>query len=194
VIPVTTFYGKGRGLSVGAGSEPAPTAYHEKIYSKQFFYPPLINRFSKMKDIQKLVALAKPYWRRVLVGVILSFLASAITGAIAWLVKPALDHVFVQRQYQYLKFIPVGLVFLYLLKGFFEFGQTYMMKSVGFKIVRDMRNDIYQRLLYFPVGYFAKESSGRILSKIINDVSVLSGTVSKVPVTFFLESSQVIIE
>jgi len=146
-----------------------------------------------MKDIRKLVALARPYWRRVLVGVILSFLASAITGAIAWLVKPALDHVFVQRQYQYLKFIPVGLVFLYLLKGFFEFGQTYMMKSVGFKIVRDMRNDIYRRLLCFPVSYFTKESSGRILSKIINDVSVLSGTVSKVLVTFFLESSQVII-
>src|SRR3990172_4620406 len=110
----------------------------------------MINRFSKMKDIRKLVALARPYWRRVLVGVILSFLASAITGAIAWLVKPALDHVFVQRQY--LKFIPVGLVFLYLLKGFFEFGQTCMMKSVGFKIGRDMRNDIYQRLLYFPVS------------------------------------------
>lgn len=126
-------------------------------------------------------------------GIILSFLASAITGAIAWLVKPALDYVFVQKQYQYLKYIPVGLVFLYIMKGFFEFGQTYMMKSVGYKVVRDMRNNIYQKLLYFPVSYFTKESSGKILSRMINDVNILSGTISKVLVDIFLESSQMII-
>ena len=146
-----------------------------------------------MKDFRKLVVLARPYWRRILVGVILSFLASAITGAIAWLVKPALDYVFVEKQYQYLKFIPVGLVFLYIMKGFFEFGQTYMMKSVGFKIVRNMRNNIYQKLLYFPVSYFTKESSGKILSRMINDVNILSGTISKVLVDIFLESSQIVI-
>ena len=85
-----------------------------------------------MKNLQKIIALAKPYWKRITVGVILSFSASALTGAIAWIVKPALDYVFVEKQYQYLKILPIVLVFLYILKGFFEFGQTYMMKSVGY--------------------------------------------------------------
>ncbi|HLC16608.1 MAG TPA: ABC transporter transmembrane domain-containing protein [Thermodesulfovibrionia bacterium] len=146
-----------------------------------------------MKDFRKLIQLARPHYKRIIIGVTMSFLASAMTGAIAWLVKPALDHVFVQKQYQYLKFIPAGLVFLYLLKGFLEFGQNYMMKSVGYKIVRDMRNNIYRTLLYFPVSYFTKESSGKILSKIINDVNILSGTISKILVTFFLETSQLVI-
>jgi subfamily B ATP-binding cassette protein MsbA len=144
-------------------------------------------------DFKKVIVLAKPYTGRIIIGVILSFLASALTGAIAWVVKPALDHVFIEKRYEYLRLLPVLLVFLYIIKGFFEFGQTYMMKSVGFKIVRDVRNRIYARLLIFPVGYFTRESSGKILSRIINDVNILSGTISKILVTFFLEFSQVLI-
>ncbi|RMD55570.1 MAG: hypothetical protein D6828_04460, partial [Nitrospirae bacterium] len=102
-----------------------------------------------MHDIFKVIDLARPYWRRIVFGVILSFLASSLTGAIAWVVKPALDYVFVEKQYQYLKLLPILLVLLYVMKGFFEFGQTYLMKSVGFKIIRDMRNNIYRHLLYF---------------------------------------------
>src|SRR3990172_2603017 len=146
-----------------------------------------------MSDLQKLFKLAKPYTGRIIIGVVLSFLASALTGAIAWIVKPALDAVFIDKKYEYLRLLPVALVFLYILKGFFEFGQTYMMKSVGFKIIRDVRNDIFARLLTFPVGYFTRESSGKILSRIINDVNILSGTISKILVTFFLESAQLVI-
>jgi subfamily B ATP-binding cassette protein MsbA len=143
-----------------------------------------------MSDIQQILHIAKPHWKRIIIGVLFSFIASGLTAAIAWVVKPALDVVFIEKQYHYLKLLPAALVLLYVLKGFFEFAQTYMMKSVGFKIVRDVRVDMYQKLIFFPMSYFTKESSGKILSRIINDVNVLSSSITKILVTFTLESTQ----
>ena len=55
-----------------------------------------------MRPVPKIIQLTKPYWPRIFAGIILGLLVSAITGAIAWAVKPALDEVLVGKKYEYL--------------------------------------------------------------------------------------------
>jgi subfamily B ATP-binding cassette protein MsbA len=55
------------------------------------------------------------------------------------------------------------------------------------KLVREMRNKIYNHILYLPLGYFNKESSGVIISRTMSDVNGVSGLISGVLSTFIVE-------
>ncbi|RJQ19421.1 MAG: ABC transporter ATP-binding protein [Nitrospiraceae bacterium] len=140
----------------------------------------------------KIIKLTKPYWPRVFAGIVLSLLVSGITAAIAWAVKPALDEIFADKKYEYLKLFPAGIFLLFALKGALNFGQNYLMKSAGMKLVRDMRNKLYSHVLSLPVGYFTKESSGVIISRIMYDAEMLRGLISDIIKAFVLEVPTII--
>jgi subfamily B ATP-binding cassette protein MsbA len=110
-----------------------------------------------------------------------------MTGAIAWSVKPALDEILVGKKYQYLTLLPLGVLLLFVVKGFLSFGQAYLMKSAGMKLVRDTRNRLYDHLLHLPMGYFNRESSGVVISRIMHDVETLQRLVGDVIRTFIVE-------
>ncbi|MFZ5907983.1 MAG: ABC transporter ATP-binding protein [Nitrospirota bacterium] len=145
-----------------------------------------------MGSVERIRNLTKPYWPRILGGIAFGLLVSGITAAIAWAVKPALDEVLVGKKYEYLKFLPLGIVLLFSAKGVFSFCQAYLMRSAAMKLVRDTRNRLYHHILRLPIGYFHKESSGVIISRIINDVESLNGLVSDFVKTFIVEIPTVI--
>jgi ATP-binding cassette, subfamily B, bacterial MsbA len=146
-----------------------------------------------MKAFRKIVELTKPYWPRIFVGILLGFMASGITGAIAWSIKPALDKIFMERRYEYLHYLPAGVFFLFVLKGFIGFGQSYMMRSAGMKLIRETRNRLFSHVIYLPLSYFQKESSGIIISRIMNDAQKMNQLVSGVLKEFVVEIPTVII-
>ncbi|MEW6066690.1 MAG: ABC transporter ATP-binding protein [Nitrospirota bacterium] len=146
-----------------------------------------------MSVIKKITEITKPYWPRIFAGVVLSLMVSGITGAIAWFVKPALDEILVEKKYEYLKLLPLGIFLLFLIKGLLHFFQMYLMKSAGMKLVRETRNKLYRHMLCLPVSYFNKESSGVIISRITNDAGAFNGLISEVIKAFIVEVPTVII-
>jgi subfamily B ATP-binding cassette protein MsbA len=145
-----------------------------------------------MTHLEKVIKMTRPYWPRIAAGIVLGLMVSGITAAIAWLVKPALDEVLVGKNYEYLKYVPIGIVALFILKGVLNFCQTYLMKSAAMKMIRELRNRLFDHILYLPASYFNKESSGVIISRIINDVEVLDGLISHVIKNFVMELPTVI--
>jgi len=145
-----------------------------------------------MHIVKKIIEITKPYWPRIFAGILLSLMVSGIAGAIAWSVKPALDVVLVGKKYGYLKLLPIGIFLLFITQGLLSFGQSYLMKSAGMKLVRETRNKLYNHILYLPVGYFNRESSGVIISRVMNDVEALNGLISDVIKTFIVEVPTVI--
>ncbi|MEW6108859.1 MAG: ABC transporter ATP-binding protein [Nitrospirota bacterium] len=145
-----------------------------------------------MQIIKKIIELTKPYWPRLFAGILLGLMISGITAAIAWAVKPALDEIFIEKKYEYLKLLPVGILLLFGTKGFLTFGQTYLIQSAGMKLVREMRNKLYNHILYIPAGYFNSESSGVIISRIMYDVDALNGLFSAVIKNFIISVPTVI--
>ena len=140
----------------------------------------------------KIIKLTRPYWKMVFVSIILSLMVSGITAAIAWSVKPALDEIFADKKYEYLKLVPAAVFLLFAFKGVLDFGQSFIMKAAGVKLVRETRNRLFAHILNLPIGYFNKESSGLILSRIMYDSEVLSGLMSNVLKAFVLEVPTII--
>ncbi|NTU43221.1 MAG: ABC transporter ATP-binding protein [Nitrospirales bacterium] len=138
---------------------------------------------------KRLILLVKPYAGRLVLAAVTSLLVSATNGGLAWLVKPALDGLFVKKDATLLVLLPLGVLVLYFLKGLFSFLQAYLMKAISAKVVRDIRNRLYAHLLALPVDEFKKESSGALLSRTINDASVLQNVLANGVRDLFVETA-----
>ncbi len=150
-----------------------------------------------MKDgfIQRLRAvmeLVGPYRKRVLLSIVLSVILSGINGALAWLVKPAMNGIFLEKKAEFLIYISAGVFVLYMMRGVLSFGHSYLMTSVGMKIVRDLRNRLYEHLTFVPVSRYNERSTGVMLSRIINDAGQLQKVVAHSIKDLFVEGTTVI--
>jgi subfamily B ATP-binding cassette protein MsbA len=143
-----------------------------------------------MKRIFKIV---RPHTKSIILAGLASLIVSALNGAFAWLVKPAVDNVFIQGDKIYLVMISSAVFTAFFLRGIFEYIQNYLMKSVGAKIVRDLRNGLYGHMVYLPMSHYGKDSTGAMLSRVINDAGMLQELLALRVRDLFVSSGTIII-
>ncbi len=141
-----------------------------------------------MKLYLRLLRLVKPHTPRFILAMICMAVVGAATAAAAYLVKPAMDDIFLDRNEGMLILIPVVVLVIYLLKGVCNYGQTVLMSHIGFRIVTDLRRDLYRQILRQPLSFFTKNPTGLLISRVTNDVTFLQGAVSEA-VTSLLKDS-----
>ncbi|HEX9933573.1 MAG TPA: ABC transporter ATP-binding protein, partial [bacterium] len=83
-----------------------------------------------------------------------------------------------QNRWRALHRICIVLVLVILLKSVFDYLQAYLMAYVEQGVIRDIRNDIYIHLNRLSLGYFNKTKTGRLISRITNDVTLVNGGIS----------------
>jgi subfamily B ATP-binding cassette protein MsbA len=123
------------------------------------------------------------HWAALALGTVLALVVSACEGSIAWLVKPAMDEIFIKRDVAMLKLIPVLLLGVYLVKGAARFGQSYLMASVGERVIATIRRELYGHIQGMPLSFFAARHSAELMARIITDVGRLARLGSTVLVT-----------
>lgn len=69
--------------------------------------------------------------------------------------------------------ILIMMLSVFLLKGLFTFSGFYILGRVGFKVVRDIRDDLYRRMTMQSVSFFDRYHSGTLISRITNDVFLI---------------------
>src|SRR2546425_3490992 len=136
----------------------------------------------------RLLKYLRPYWVRLAVAIVCSGLVAAFTSAYAWLVRPVLDEVFINRNVTWLAPLPVALIGGSALKGLGSYGQTYLMVYVGSRVVTDIRQKLFSHLMRLPVGFHLKNPSSRMMSRVINDTGWIQNAVSGVVKDFFQQS------
>ncbi len=127
---------------------------------------------------KRLLKYVKPYWRMILIASFCALGASGTTAAAAWLVQPALDNIFIKRDMQMLILIPFAILIIYLVKGGCNYYQAYMMRHVGNKVLMDVRNDLYSHTAVMPMQFYTRHPTGKIMSRILNDVGIINNAVS----------------
>ncbi|HEX9420909.1 MAG TPA: ABC transporter ATP-binding protein, partial [Methylomirabilota bacterium] len=98
----------------------------------------------------------------------------AAEGAIAWLVKPAMDGIFVRRDLAMLKLIPLAVLGAYLAKGAGRFGQSYLMAAVGERVIARIRRELYAHIQGMPLSFFASLHSAELMTRVVSDVNRLA--------------------
>ncbi len=122
---------------------------------------------------RELVSLVAANTSRLFGAMACMILMSASMAAVAYLVQPAMDKIFVARNEQALKLIPLVVVIVFLIRGGSYYGQEYLMGWVGENIIRRMRDMLYDRMMDLPLSFFQGEKTGELMSRITYDVNVI---------------------
>ncbi len=141
-----------------------------------------------MDIFKRLLQLAKPHTLRFLAAMACMLVVGVTTSALAFLVKPALDEIFLKRNADMLKLIPLAVIGIYLVKGTCNYFQTVLMNFIGQRIVADLRAELYRKIQLQSLAFFTKHPTGVLMSRITNDVGYIQGAVSEA-VTALLKDS-----
>ena len=117
-----------------------------------------------------------PYKTYIILSFISLGIVSASTAAAAFLVKPALDDVFIAQDERALMLIPFLLFLAVMAMSIFQFLQKYLMNYCGLKVMQQLRNELYHRFTGLPVNFFDHNRVGMLMSRIINDVNLLKAS------------------
>ena len=89
-----------------------------------------------------------PYKFRFLISILLMFVVAATTAAQAYLVKPALDEVFVKQNTAVLILIPVVIMIITIIKAASSYVQMVTMSYINIYITADLRKELYKHYIY----------------------------------------------
>lgn len=143
--------------------------------------------------MRRLFALVMPHWRRLALAAACSLVVSGTNGAIAWLVKPAVDRIFIAGDRSLLGLLSITVLVVFVLRGGFTYLQNYLMRSSGAKIARDLRNRLYSHLLHLPLSHYSKNSTGSMMSRVLNDAAVLQDLLATTVRDFFVQTGTIIV-
>lgn len=121
----------------------------------------------------------KPYWRMGIVAIISMILAAAGQAAFAWIIQPLVDGTFIQQDPDARIWVPLGLVGIFFFYAFTTFAAQYTVAWVGRKVVKDIRQAVFDQYLRLPAGFFDRHSSGTLLAKLTYNVNQISAAASK---------------
>jgi len=131
-----------------------------------------------MELYRRLLQYVKPYRMKLILAMTCMVFVAVCTAGSAWLVQPAMDKIFIDKDMRMLFLIPLLIVGLYILKGVFYYGQAYLMSYVGQRIVADFREKLYDHIQRLSLSFFTKTPTGILISRLTNDVTLIQGAVS----------------
>ena len=116
----------------------------------------------------------------LLLGVACMVVVAGTTAANAYLLKPVIDEIFIELNTQLLVLLPLAIVCLGLINAVADYGQALCLRYVGQKVISDMQLDLYTKLLYADLSMFHDQTSGRLISRLTNDITLMRQSVSNV--------------
>ncbi len=127
-----------------------------------------------------LVEHVRPQAWRIAGAVLMMSVVAASTAALAKLMEPILDQVFTRRDQDMLLHVAAAVLVVFLIKGVATYGQSVQMTHVGQRIVADLQKRLFDHLIRADLAFFQANSTGSLMSRLTNDVSMLRGAVSNV--------------
>lgn len=113
----------------------------------------------------------RPYKVRIFIAIFGMIMVGLSDAALAYLVKPVLNDVFIKTDLKMLKLIPLAIVGLFLFKGIFRYFQSYLIRYVGQRVIMDIRDRMYEHYQRLSLDYFAANQTGTMMSRITNDIT-----------------------
>ena len=130
-----------------------------------------------MNPFLRLLRYAAPYRLRFAAAVVAMLVYAGASVALARIIKDILD-----------KVLPLGedvgltaalIIAYYVLKGLGSYFSAYLMTDIGQRVVRDIRNGLQRHILGQSASFFARRTTGQLMSRVTNDVGQVQHAVSQ---------------
>jgi subfamily B ATP-binding cassette protein MsbA len=120
----------------------------------------------------------RPYRRALAIAMVSLVLSGAIGLAFPQVVQYLLDSAFLRHDRAMLDRITVVLLGLFVIQAFLNYVQTYLLSATGERAVAGLRQELFDKLLEMPPGFFADRRTGELTSRLTTDVALVQGVLS----------------
>ena len=124
-----------------------------------------------MKNYRRLLQYMRPYLKQLFLAIICIIVAAGCNLYLPWIIKDMIDKVLAEKDMMMLNVICVGIVVVFLVRGIFYYGQSYLVSYIGQKVIIDVREVMFRKFQRMPMAYFDKHQTGETMSFITNDVA-----------------------
>lgn len=126
-----------------------------------------------MRNYKRLLMYIRPYLKRLFVAIIFIVLAASANLYLPWIIKDMVDDVLAAKNMVMLNFIAVSIVVVFVFRGIFYYGQSYLVSYIGQRVVIDIREVLFRKFQRMPIAYFDRHQTGETMSYLTNDVNAM---------------------
>ena len=130
----------------------------------------------------------KKYLPQIFLALFFSLMLAASTSAIAWLLDPAVEKLFIQKKQSLMLIIPLAIIVAFATKGSSLYLAKTIMIGVGEEVRKAIQVDMMKNLIRADTETIEKRHSGKIITNLINDVNFMTGLVSVGILNLFKDS------
>lgn len=131
-----------------------------------------------MKGYIILLKYLKPYKVRLFFALICLYGATATQLFLPWIIKDVIDKVLIDKNLALLNLIVMGIIGMFILRGFFVYGQQYLMAYIVQRVMVDIRYRLFSSMMSGRgLSYYEKKKTGAIMSFFTNDVQALQSAI-----------------
>ena len=131
---------------------------------------------------------SKKYLNKIIISAFFSILVAGSTSAIAWLLDPAIEKIFIQKDQSLLILIPLMIIFAFTTKGLSLYYAKATMIGVGESIKKKLQYDMVDTLIGTDTQIIDKKHSGKFISNLTYDVTHITNLLSNAILTLFKDS------
>jgi ATP-binding cassette, subfamily B, bacterial MsbA len=133
-----------------------------------------------MKTLRRLLTYSRPYWWRIVISALASSLVGGMDGILAYLSGRVIKQLFEQKNWLLLGYLPLAIIVISLVRGLSRYINEYFIRTAGQLAIQDIRNELYHRNIRLSLGFFTRHPIGELISKVLNDVSMMQEGIANV--------------
>jgi len=150
------------------------------------------NPVSAKQVYQRLLNYVKPYWLAFTAAIIAMAIFAGTEVGLAAMMKPLLDGSFVARDADTIKLLPLLLIGLFLIRGAANFVTSYGLGWVARNVIKNLRKEMFERLISLPSSFYDQSTSGQLMSKLLYDVEQVANATTGAVLTLIRDSLTVV--
>ena len=138
-----------------------------------------MKKHSDFYSLRELYRNLYPYMSKLLGYFFISILAMIAVGVagpwFAALLKPIIDNGFVDKNLDAMKWVPLEIIGLFILRGIANYINEYTSAYISNIMVQHIQRDLFVKMMMLPVSYYSENSRGHMVSRITNDARNITG-------------------
>ena len=151
-----------------------------------------IGSASSFQLYRRLLSYALVYWEIFTIAIIGMVIVASASTAFTALMKPMMDGSFVNRDPDTIKWIPLAIIGIFSVRIVGAYAASYGMSVIGRNVIREIRREMFSRLLSLPKSFYDQATTGELMSKFSFDVERVANATTKAITVFIRDSLTVL--